>query len=225
MPVRRSKLNYQSVGGSLASVRLGRSVRFDSLLERDFFLVLDLHPTVVWFEEQPMKIPWVDAGGAKRVYVPDVLVTFREGQFLHRRVGRPLLVELKHRDDLGKNWDALRPKFRAGVRAAAQHGWKFKILTDAHTRGVALRNAEFIRKHLHSECDKVTASAIKQHILNNHNCSAEHVASALHRDGQVQRRTLDAVWVLVANGVLATNLEMPISPSSPIFKGFHYDKR
>jgi hypothetical protein len=225
MPVRRSRLNYQSVGGSLASVRLGRAVRFDSLLERDFFVVLDLHPAVVWFEEQPMKIRWIDTGGAERVYVPDVLVTFRKGQFLHRRVGCKLLIELKHRDDLGKNWDSLRPKFRAGVRAAARQGWRFKILTDKHIRGVALQNAEFIRKHLHSEYDNLAASAIKNHILSHGNCTVEQLAAAVDCDGHVHRGTLDAVWALVANGVLATNIEVPISPSAPIFKGFHYEKR
>lgn len=223
MPVRRAKYNRQSVGGSFASMRLGRSVRFDSLLERDFFLVLDLHPSVVWFEEQPMKIPWIDSSGLHRVYVPDVLVRFRKGQFLGRRVGRPLLIELKHRNVLRKNWELLRPKLRAGIRAAAQHGWRFKILTNEQTRGLVLQNAEFIRKHLHTECDCETTGALKIQIVQSRNCTAEQLAAALDRNGCVERSNLDAVWALVAQGIFATDLEVPILPSSPIFKGFRYD--
>src|SRR5690349_7344800 len=112
MHVRRSTPNYNTVRGTLASTRLGRPVRYDSLLERDFFLVLDLHPAVESYQEQPIHLPWWSDEGIERVYVPDVLVRFRRnaGRFLGRRVSLPWLVEAKDHDDLGKNWNRLRTK-------------------------------------------------------------------------------------------------------------------
>jgi hypothetical protein len=225
MPVRRSKLNYQSVGGSLASSRLGRPVRYDSLLERDFLLVLDLHPAVEWFEEQPMKIPWIDKNGVGRVYVPDVLVRFRPShRFLGRPAGRTLLVELKHRDDLGKNWDALRPKLRAGVHAAAQQGYRFKILTEMQTRGLALKNAEFIRKHLHAHFEQETADALKECLARCTGCSAERLAAQVSRNSLVVQKALHCIWTLVAKGVFAVDLEEPLSPFSMVFMGHRHEQ-
>jgi hypothetical protein len=154
MPVRRAKLNYQSIGGTFISTRLGRPVHYDSLLERDFFLILDLHQAVTWFEEQPMRVPWFDDKGVERSYIPDVAIRFRTGRFLGRTVRKPVLGELKLWDDLGKNWPALRIKLRSGFEQANRSGWIFHIFSDLHVRGLVLRNAEFVRKHLHGECDQ-----------------------------------------------------------------------
>jgi hypothetical protein len=226
VPVRRSKLNYQSVGGILASTRLGRAVRFDSLLERDFLLILDLHPAVEWFEEQPMKIPWIDASGDERIYVPDVFVKFHRGrQFLGRIAGTPLVVELKHRDDLGKQWETLRPKLRAGFHASAQQGYRFKILTERQTRGIALRNAEFVRKHLHGALDEDEGKAIISAVRRTGQSSAEELAASLKRIGRTTPEPLDYVWTLVARGYLAVDLETSISPCSMITMGWRDAKR
>jgi hypothetical protein len=222
MPVRRSRLNYQSVGGTFASTRLGRPVHYDSLIERDFFLILDLHPAVAWYEEQPIRIPWIDGAGTERIYIPDVLIRFRNGVFLNRKVRQPSLVELKHGDDLGKNWASLRPKLRAGFRKAREQGWIFHLFTDKQVRGCALRNAEFVRKHLHGDCAEEIVAAIKKQVREQRECTAERLAAALGKEGRAQRMILEVIWTLVAKGVLSTDLEVPISPNSPIFPGWNY---
>jgi hypothetical protein len=200
-------------------------VRFDSLLERDFLLILDLHPAVEWFEEQPIKIPWVDANGDERIYVPDVFVRFHRGrQFLGRKTGTPLVVELKHRDDLGKQWTSLRPKLRAGFHASAQRGYRFKILTEQQTRGITLHNAEFIRKHLHGNLGDDAGEALIAALRRAGQCSAEDLAGMVNRRGRATQETLDHVWTLVAKGYLAVDLENPLSPCSTITMGWRDGK-
>ncbi len=49
MPVRKLKKSYRNVTGLFYSNRLRRLVQFDSMLERDFILILDIHPAVRWF--------------------------------------------------------------------------------------------------------------------------------------------------------------------------------
>src|ERR1017187_4079 len=103
MAVRKLKKSYQNVTGLFPSNLLRRLVQFDSMLERDFILLLDLHPSVRWFAEQPMKIRFIDASGVDQVYVPDFYVEFKGGRFLGRNVKRPWIVETKYRRDLVEN--------------------------------------------------------------------------------------------------------------------------
>jgi hypothetical protein len=56
MLVRKLKKSHRNVTGRFYSTLLNRLVQFDSLLERDFILLLDMHPSVRWFAEQPLKI-------------------------------------------------------------------------------------------------------------------------------------------------------------------------
>src|ERR1700761_7837751 len=116
MAVRKLKKSYQNVTGLFCSALLNRSVQFDSLLERDFILLLDMHPSVHWFAEQPMKIRFRDADDAEQVYVPDFLVAFNSDRFLGKSARRPWIVETKYRSELAENWKTIRPKLRAGFR-------------------------------------------------------------------------------------------------------------
>lgn len=173
-----------------------------------------------------MKIPWTDEYGQERIYVPDVFVRFHRGrQFLGRTASTPLVVELKHRDDLGKQWHSLRLKLRAGFHASAQQGYRFKILTEQQTRGIALQNAEFIRKHLHGNLDERTGKALIAAARRTGQCSAEELASSLKLVGGATQETLGYVWTLVATGYLAVDLETPISPCSTITVGWRNAKR
>ena len=107
MAVRKLKKSYQNVTGRFYSTLLNRLVQFDSRLERDFILLLDMHPVVRWFAEQPMKIRFTDESGVQQVYVPDFLITFHGGRFLGRKAHRPWIVETKycsgHKDKLAED--------------------------------------------------------------------------------------------------------------------------
>lgn len=95
MPVRALKNSYRNVTGLFFSRKLGRLVQFDSMLERDFILLLDMHTAVGSFAEQPMKVDWLDREGVSQVYVPDFLISFTGDVFLGRRIWRPWIVETK----------------------------------------------------------------------------------------------------------------------------------
>ena len=88
---------------------------FESTLERDFLLLLDFDPDVEFFEEQPVKIIYHDAHGQRRTYTPDVLVRYRPHRFQARHT-KPVLCEVKYRDDLRQHWVEYRPEVPRGAR-------------------------------------------------------------------------------------------------------------
>ncbi len=53
MPVRSIPRNYRSLTAKVNNARNRVAVAFESMLERDFYLLLDFDSTVASFEEQP----------------------------------------------------------------------------------------------------------------------------------------------------------------------------
>src|SRR6266705_3305876 len=146
MPVRTVPKNYRSLTGLVPNTRTQSMTAFESSLERDFFLLLDFNPDVEFFEEQPVKIVYHDANGRRRTYTPDVLVRYRNDRPPARHI-KPLLCEVKYRDDLRQHWVAYRPKFRAAGRYARQQGWRFRVVTERHIRTPYLDNVKFLRSY------------------------------------------------------------------------------
>ncbi len=151
MPVRKLKKSYQNVTGRVYSGRLHRSVQFDSLLEREFIDILNLHPAVRAFEEQPMKIGYVDENGNRQVYVPDFYVRFKGGEFLGRKVNRPWIVETKYRSDLHENWQRIKPKLRAGFRVAVLDRCTFRVVSESILNGPVAKNVKFLKRFINAE--------------------------------------------------------------------------
>lgn len=76
MPVRKIKKNYRSVTGYFASVKNGRNIAYESLLERDFFLLLEFDRLVSSYEEQPLRLSY-RYGNKDLPYTPDALVQYK----------------------------------------------------------------------------------------------------------------------------------------------------
>jgi len=146
MPVRTVPKNYRSLTGLVPNPRTQSMTAFESSLERDFLLLLDFDPDVEWFEEQPVKIIYHDAKGRRRTYTPDVLVRYRTDPPQARHT-KPLLCEVKYRDDLRQHWAEYRPKFRAAQCYARQQGWRFHVVTERHVRTPYLENVKFLRSY------------------------------------------------------------------------------
>jgi hypothetical protein len=56
MPVKKVSNRGGNIIGRFPSLKLGRMVDFESLIERDFIYVLDFEPDVESFSEQPLTI-------------------------------------------------------------------------------------------------------------------------------------------------------------------------
>ena len=56
MPVRKIPKNYRSVTGTFPSYKNKRNIFYESLLERDFYLLLEFNDDVISYEEQPFRI-------------------------------------------------------------------------------------------------------------------------------------------------------------------------
>ena len=119
MAVRKVSNRGGNIVGHFPSLKLGRMVAFESLIERDFVYLLDYEPGVEHFSEQPLTIKYHHAG-KKRQYTPDFHVVYR---------GQPFLFECKPVQFVDDPRNQI--KFEAARWWCQEQGWTFAVVTDA----------------------------------------------------------------------------------------------
>jgi TnsA endonuclease-like protein len=214
-PVRRLKKSHKNVTGLFYSRKLGRHVQFDSMLERDFILLLDTHPVVLNFSEQPFHICWFDHNGEPQSYCPDFEVTFGPGIFLGRQVHRPWIVETKYRNDLAESWTSLRPKIQAGFANALERGATFHLITEEFLQSNEMNNAKFLRRFQRAFSGRAT-EAIVERLQKNDGITAEELILSLAETGVETSELTAQLWGAVSHGRVTLDWEQPISLASPI---------
>jgi hypothetical protein len=105
--------------GRWFSTTAGGFLEYESLLERDWMLLLDFDREVEWICEQPLRLRYV-RDGKPASHVPDLLVW---------RQGAPVLCDVKSRERVGD------PTFRAQVEATglacAEAGIGYRVLSES----------------------------------------------------------------------------------------------
>lgn len=215
MPVRKIPKNYLGVTGSFSSKKNGRALGFESLLERDYMILLEFDPDVESFEEQPVRIPVVSKGRTLRCYVPDILVHYRARRGSRSR--RPVLAEVKKRSDLEKHKEKYAPKFSAARKFAAEQGWEFRIIPDNEIRIPRLPNLKFLREYHLIEPEPSVVHRVLAAVQAMGDSST--LQNLLHQmnDSETERlHTIPVIWHLVATGVLQVDLDRPITNETVI---------
>lgn len=116
--------------GRYPSIKCGRMVAYESLLERDVILLLEFSSAVVSYREQPELVFYSDGDSTKKYY-PDVEVVLTSGATVH--------VEVKPSERLAA------PKLSASYQAIAGHYLRFRserflIVTEQEARAEPLHS-------------------------------------------------------------------------------------
>lgn len=215
MPVRKIPKNYRNVTGVEACSKGTGEAQFESSLERDFLDLLEFSPEVESFEVQPLRIEWCGERGEPRKYTPDVLVKFKPD------VGKvPWLCEVKYRADLKKNWADLHPKLLRGIRLAKQNGWRFRLVSEMEIRTPYLGNVRFLAPFKSSKHRQILAAS-KDILLGHLKLSGEttptRLMQSLSPNAWQQAEWLPVLWHLMANHLVAADLERELGMDSPIW--------
>jgi hypothetical protein len=118
MAVRKVSNRGGNIVGHFPSLKLGRMVAFESLIERDFIYLLDYELGVEHFSEQPLTIKYHHADKRRR-YTPDFHVIYR---------GQPYLIECKPARFVDDAENQI--KFEAARLWCQEQGWTFRVVTD-----------------------------------------------------------------------------------------------
>lgn len=192
MPVRDIRRpGYRGLRGFYPSFKVGRTVAFESRLERDHFLRLDADPDVVSFEEQPVTITFQGRRRARR-YTPDCRVVYR---------AQPTeLVEVKYAADLaGLTSDEradLDESHAAATAWCVERGWRFVLRTDQDISGLALERAHALHAFSRFPGGAVSTEVLLAFVAEHPGIALGELARAFDGDrgSAVRRLALHLVW-------------------------------
>jgi hypothetical protein len=212
MPVRKIPKNYLVVTGGYSSRKSAVMDGFESLLEKEFLMLLDFDDTVDKFEVQPVHIR---VPGVPRGYVPDILVHYR-ADLETGEVRKPLLTEVKHTDDLKRNEAKYAPKFAAAHAFAEEQGWEFRVVNQNDIRTPRLANLKFLREYRN-----ITPSAEDaQHVLTGArqllDLTLQKLLSELSTTEVERLHWLPIIWSMIYTRQLCVNMNQPFFNDMPI---------
>lgn len=216
MPVRKIPMNHRSVTGLHAGNPGEPATAFESTLERDLFTLLAFDLNVERYEEQPVRINYTGEDGKAHTYTPDALVTYRN-DIIPAMWMKPLLIEVKYRQELRDCWRELLPKFRAAYRYARKRGWHFKILTEVEIRTPFLENAKFLLRYRREATSFDNDRQILSAMFELREATPEAVLAYLRKTPMAQAELLPNLWRLIALHEVGTDLTLPVTMRSRIW--------
>jgi hypothetical protein len=187
--------------------------KFESSLERDFFVLLEFNIDVLRWDAQPLRL---DLGPGAGSYVPDVLVTYRVPPSLGDGTYR-VLYEVKYRDELRNKWLELKSRYRSGLRYAKAQDWRFKLITEREIRTELLWNAKFLLPYRHDPLPEEDELQLLERLETLGDCTPLELLKACSSDRLTQARLLTGLWHLVASRRIGTDLRARLTMKSRIW--------
>lgn len=178
--------------GYFPSRKLNRMVAWESLLERDAILLLEVSPGVVSFQEQPVVIQYFD-GQSLCDYYPDFEVILASGSVFH--------LEVKTTTKLKS--PKVAAKFAAIAALYQEKGPCFRIVTEHELQRQPLLGNAQVLAYLQRSTGRPLPSF---HELRS-DLGADTIAFA--KAEVILGR--DTVLRLIANGMLACDLNQPLA--------------
>jgi hypothetical protein len=215
MPVRKIPKNYVSVTGTFSSAKNGKSLGYESLLERDLMILLEFDDTVERFEEQPVKIQVVVNGKKVKPYTPDILIHYRP--LSSGEMPRPVLGEVKATSDLKKNKAKYAPKFAAASLYADERGWDWCKFTEKDIRTDYLENLKYLREYHSAEPDVALLNEVIFYLQNaKGSVTLESLLQNLCSTEDRQLHMVPAVWRLLVTKRIVANLKKPLDMNTKL---------
>jgi len=208
---RKIGYTYGSVSGHFA-FRKEKSIAFESTLERDLLTLLEFNDSVSDVIEQPVTIEYVNDNGRDVTYTPDFLVFFNESdaELLHPQ-RKPILIEVKPRDRLIKDWDKLKKKFQIGIKYAHANDMIFKVYDESRIRNTYLKNVLFLKRYKRLTYNEDGTIEILSLVHANGSLSVEHILEHISATQEQKGIALGLIWNMVAHKQLLCLLDSPLN--------------
>lgn len=201
MKKRELKMNYRSLTGTIPSQKNNTSNTFESSLERDFIYLLEYDFHVSNYFEQPVTIYYEDSLGKKRHYTPDFLVHYNNRGNLKKNK-KPLLCEIKYREELKANWENYKERFKAAKEYGKANGYEFKIFTENEIRTDLLLNAKFLSPFINADFNEAHFHLILNKMRDLIQSSPKEILLVCTDNKKLHPELLYTIWYMISNGFL-----------------------
>ena len=209
MGVRRVPISSLSLTGQV------EGQQFESSLERDLILLAAFDLGVDWYESQPVTIEYQGINGRKRHYTPDLLIMyFSHGRFRERK---PLLCEVKYREDFFGKWKEIKPKLKAARKYAKENGWEFRVMTEKEIRTPYLDNVKFLFRYKYCDFDQQHYEKLSGLMEKLGESTPRELLDLAYTDKIQQGEALWTLWCMISRQWIRCNLGNPLSMNTRLW--------
>lgn len=188
LPKRKPKKTFRSVTGYFPSKKNGRSIFFESTLEKQYFLTLEFDKDVKAYLEQPIKLEY-RYNNRNTYYHPDCLVNYVDG--------KSKLIEVKYISDLIENEDEYKIKFEKAEEYAKKNDMVFELYTDEYDDTQKIRNMQFLYSFATHPNDKEKEQTIIDILKSNNESNPTEILNQITENRFEQAKYLPFIWKLV----------------------------
>lgn len=207
MPARKIPKSRCPVTGLISSNKSNELIGYESRLERCFIKHVSFNPNVKTCEEQPVRIAYTMKNGKSSHDTSDFLVYFKD-HLKPKDYWKPLLVEIKSRYRLFKDWVSLHPKFLAARKYAHYHDWEFTVISDKELVTPYLDNITFLTAYLNYPTIEFDQNLILSILENSDQLTPEAILQSISSDNDEIMRLIPGLWKLAANLEVWVDLEI-----------------
>lgn len=209
MPVRKIKMNNFSVTGAFYSHKNGRHIEFESSLERDFFLLLELDETVKSYEEQPIRLSYTYAN--KEIpYTPDCIIYYIND------ARPPCIVEVKPSRIVKDKKVFLKQKFEQIEQYLYENDMDFKLFTEFDIRTQRLENSKYIYGFVDLPNNPQYINTIVNIFKKTKEMSFSELQELCSNDKYIQASYTPYIWHLIYKRSLCIDMDQVISNNTII---------
>ncbi|MDN5073248.1 Tn7 transposase TnsA N-terminal domain-containing protein [Aliarcobacter butzleri] len=198
MSTRKIKKSYISCTGYFASYKNKIQVAFESVLERDFYMLLEFDENVISYVEQPITINYEYKDGSKRKYTPDCLITYKDGTERYYEV--KYINEIRNDSEVREKLNFLKSYFYD------EHTLKFDIFTDEDIGKIYLDNLKFLYKFAFIPQDNEKIVKINKILNKVDKINIKELLNVLSDNQMEQMKWLPYVWRYVFENIKVVNL-------------------
>lgn len=198
-PQRKIKKSYRSVTGYFPSVKNNKSIGFESLLEKVYFLSLEFDNSVAAYYEQPQI----------EIYFKNKYVTYSIDCYISRTKNSNLkdtIVEVKYLSELEKHKEYFEQKFEATKVFANEHNLNFQLFTDETLNQIYLDNLDFLYRYKLNLFENQYENQIFDILRDGKKLSAFELSQKITTNLSAYSLVANSIWTLVAQEKLKTDL-------------------
>lgn len=211
MSVRKIKKSYISCVGYFISYKNGQSkIAFESILESDFYMILEFDTTILKYEEQPMQMYYDYSDTQKRRYTPDTLVTYIDGT--------QKLFEVKYANDFTRYPELLKKIEILRQYIQETYNLEFEVFTDQNITKTILDNYKFLYKFAFIPLNASLHKQIHHHLNTTPSINIQQLLSCLCNLQEESKYILPYVWNYFFQNHHLLNLNQPLTMQSIIHK-------
>jgi hypothetical protein len=221
--VKNRKIGYTYFSQSgYFSFRGQKEIAFESRLEKDFLTSFAFSERVLDIEEQPFTLTYTNSDGKESVYTPDFMVTFRPETMEVTPLSKPMIVEVKPREILKKDFCIFKERFRAMISYCQKNDMIFKIYDESRIHTPYFKNITQILRYRRYSYDPIERDTILNYVQAAGQATVGLIPEIFGGTDLDKAEIIGHVHHLLATKQLSADLTRPLNSHTEIWVSTDY---